>query len=335
VINLTRCRINLVGEKAETELRNSATRNRNPMKGKTFISFSKITSKLTLHNSKPPRPNVESEIVEPPPNKVIHSHHYHQTLHIVPEPPPPQPTQARRHHHPLHQSNFSLNTKHRVIHHRPHHHWGFCLAGEPPTSVAMAFVLSVLSAMIVVCVFLARKKGVVRKNIEQRRSCGFERSKVPTRLSLSEIKSARFSLLKFVSEKNVKIYETDFGIRFILFWNGSRIPFLEKKLKFVKRNSWSVSEKYETDPKSRFIKKTWKLMKRISRFVSYFSETNHEFRFWKKKIKKYQCALMCVYTWKVLGVSIIWYVPGEWNVVCTMSVSEWEKCKIVSVLCLN
>jgi len=35
----------------------------------------------------------------------------------------------------------------------------------------------------------------------------------------------------------MKIYETDFGIRFILFWNGSWIPFLEKNLKFVKRNS--------------------------------------------------------------------------------------------------
>jgi len=87
--------------------------------------------------------------------------------------------------------------------------------------------------------------------------------------------------------KNMKIYETDFGIRFILFWNGLRIPFREKSLKFMKWNSWFVSENYETDPKSRFIKKTWKLLKRISRSVLYFSETNHEFRFWKK-IKKYQ-----------------------------------------------
>jgi len=33
-----------------------------------------------------------------------------------------------------------------------------------------------------VCVFLARKKGAVRKNIEQRRSCGFERSKFMKRI---------------------------------------------------------------------------------------------------------------------------------------------------------
>jgi len=73
-----------------------------------------------------------------------------------------------------------------------------------------AFVLSVLAAMIVVCVFLARKKDVVRNNIEQRRSCGFERSKVPTRLSLSEIKSATmgFNRDRLVGEgASAKVYK--------------------------------------------------------------------------------------------------------------------------------
>jgi len=28
----------------------------------------------------------------------------------------------------------------------------------------------------------------------------------------------------------MKIYETDFGIRFILFWNGSQIPFRKKEI---------------------------------------------------------------------------------------------------------
>jgi len=75
----------------------------------------------------------------------------------------------------------------------------------------------------------------------------------------------------------MKIYETDFGIRFILLWNGLRIPFLEQSLKFVKQNSWSVLEKYETDPKSRFIKK---------------KHGNFWNRLWipflEKKIRKYQ-----------------------------------------------
>jgi len=60
----------------------------------------------------------------------------------------------------------------------------------------------------------------------------------------------------------MKTYKTDFEIRFILFWNGSRIPFLKKKISngfwnlfcfFLKRISWYVShnqnekEKYKID----------------------------------------------------------------------------------------
>ena len=56
IINLTGCRIDPVGEKAETELRNSDTgkrnsKNENPVKEKTFILVSEMTSDLTLKNS--------------------------------------------------------------------------------------------------------------------------------------------------------------------------------------------------------------------------------------------------------------------------------------------
>ncbi|XP_017413162.1 L-type lectin-domain containing receptor kinase S.6 [Vigna angularis] len=73
-----------------------------------------------------------------------------------------------------------------------------------------AFMVSVLAAMIVVCVFLTRKKGVVRKNMEQRQSCGSQTSKVPTRLSLSEIKSATmgFNRDRLVGEgASAKVYK--------------------------------------------------------------------------------------------------------------------------------
>jgi len=58
--------------------------------------------------------------------------------------------------------------------------------------------------------------------------------------------------MKSVSRKKIKICEMDFGIRFILFWNGFWNPFHKKKLKFVKRISKSVSEKYETDSEIHF-----------------------------------------------------------------------------------
>ncbi|KAL9317635.1 hypothetical protein ACSQ67_014152 [Phaseolus vulgaris] len=73
-----------------------------------------------------------------------------------------------------------------------------------------AFVVSVMAAMVVVCVFLTRRKGGVRKNREQGQSCRFQTSKVPTRLSLSEIKSATmgFNRDRLVGEgASAKVYK--------------------------------------------------------------------------------------------------------------------------------
>jgi len=90
-------------------------------------------------------------------------------------------------------------------------------------------------------------------------------------------------------KKNMKLYETDFGICFIFFWNGSRIPSLEFFFKIC-----------ETEFIIRF-RKVWNgfqnsfhmfpclcFMKRILESVSYFSKTDYEFRFknFKKKFQK-------------------------------------------------
>ncbi|XP_004496496.1 L-type lectin-domain containing receptor kinase S.6 [Cicer arietinum] len=58
-----------------------------------------------------------------------------------------------------------------------------------------AFVVSALAAAVVICVFLRRKKGFVRK-IKEGQSCRFQTNKVPMRLSLSEITSATMGFNK-------------------------------------------------------------------------------------------------------------------------------------------
>jgi len=81
----------------------------------------------------------------------------------------------------------------------------------------------------------------------------------------------------------METYETDFEICFILFWNGLRIPFLEKNFKICEREFVICFRKVWNGFQNLFHKtKTWKLMKRISKSVSYFSETDYEFHFWKK-----------------------------------------------------
>ncbi|KAK7391285.1 hypothetical protein VNO78_19699 [Psophocarpus tetragonolobus] len=74
----------------------------------------------------------------------------------------------------------------------------------------MAFLVSGLAAMLVVCVFLTKKTSRVPKDREQAHSCRFQTSKVPTRLSLSEIKSATmgFNQDRLVGEgASAKVYK--------------------------------------------------------------------------------------------------------------------------------
>ena len=90
---------------------------------------------------------------------------------------------------------------------------------------------------------------------------------------------------KSVSQKKIKICETDFRIRFRNVWNRFRNPFHKKKLwngLFQKSMKWisnSISEKYETDYEIRFTKNILKFVKRISKSVSEKYETDSEIRF--------------------------------------------------------
>lgn len=58
-----------------------------------------------------------------------------------------------------------------------------------------AFVVSVLAAVVVICIFLTKKKSIVRKTREGQ-NCRVQTTKVATRLSLSEIKSATMGLIE-------------------------------------------------------------------------------------------------------------------------------------------
>ncbi|KAK7279860.1 hypothetical protein RJT34_24919 [Clitoria ternatea] len=72
-----------------------------------------------------------------------------------------------------------------------------------------AFLVSCFAALFVVCVFLRKKKGGVG-GVREGQSCRFQTSKVPTRLSLSEIKSATmgFNRDRLVGEgSSAKVYK--------------------------------------------------------------------------------------------------------------------------------
>ena len=122
-----------------------------------------------------------------------------------------------------------------------------------------------------------------------------------------------------VCGKKFKICETEFVIRFRKVWNGFQNPF-HSKIRFIKqrhgnlwngfrnpfhtflkritnsisqilnfffqkRNTWSISEKYETDSKIRFIKFHF-FFKRILKSISLFLGTYPEIRFIELKGKK-------------------------------------------------
>ncbi|KAJ1425011.1 Serine/threonine-protein kinase, active site [Sesbania bispinosa] len=72
-----------------------------------------------------------------------------------------------------------------------------------------AFVVSALAAVFVICVFLTKKKGVVRQKKEGQ-NCRFQTNKVPMRLTLSEIKVATmgFNRDRLVGEgASAKVYK--------------------------------------------------------------------------------------------------------------------------------
>ncbi|KAK7343723.1 hypothetical protein VNO77_12710 [Canavalia gladiata] len=72
-----------------------------------------------------------------------------------------------------------------------------------------AFLVSGLVAAVVVCVFFTKRKGFVGQ-IREGQNCRFQTSKVPTRLSLSEIKSATmgFNRNRLVGEgASAKVYK--------------------------------------------------------------------------------------------------------------------------------
>ncbi|XP_028184943.1 L-type lectin-domain containing receptor kinase S.6 [Glycine soja] len=91
-----------------------------------------------------------------------------------------------------------------------------CYEGDSKMALGLAgltaFVVSGLAAMVVVCVFLTKNKACIRKKNkeEQGQSCRFQTSKVPTRLSLSDIKSATmgFNRDRLVGEgASAKVYK--------------------------------------------------------------------------------------------------------------------------------
>jgi len=84
----------------------------------------------------------------------------------------------------------------------------------------------------------------------------------------------RFKILpngiqKLVQDKSKNVWETEYGIRFKMLWNGICNPFHKKNCTFLKRNTEAVSKRYETDSVIRFIKKiAIFFMKRITESVS-------------------------------------------------------------------
>ncbi|XP_061342034.1 L-type lectin-domain containing receptor kinase S.6 [Gastrolobium bilobum] len=99
----------------------------------------------------------------------------------------------------------TTSTRHSDAHHRRKR------IGEMALGLGgiTAFVVSALAAVVVICVFLTKKKGVVRQ-IRDGQSCRFQTSKVPTKLSLSEIKSATmgFNRDRLVGEgASAKVYK--------------------------------------------------------------------------------------------------------------------------------
>lgn len=57
------------------------------------------------------------------------------------------------------------------------------------------FVVSVLEAVVIICIFLTKKKSIVRKTREGQ-NCRVQTTKVATGLSLSKIKSAKMGLIE-------------------------------------------------------------------------------------------------------------------------------------------
>ncbi|XP_027367634.1 L-type lectin-domain containing receptor kinase S.6 [Abrus precatorius] len=88
-----------------------------------------------------------------------------------------------------------------------------CYAGDSRMALGLggltSFLVSGLIAAVAVCVFLTKKKGGLRQ-IRDGQSCRFQTTKVPTRLSLSEIKSATmgFNQNRLVGEgASAKVYK--------------------------------------------------------------------------------------------------------------------------------
>ncbi|KAK7270440.1 hypothetical protein RIF29_23576 [Crotalaria pallida] len=72
------------------------------------------------------------------------------------------------------------------------------------------FLVTAVAAVFVICVFLSKKKGVGVRQIREGQSCRFQTTKVPTRLSLSEIRSATmgFNRDRLVGEgASAKVYK--------------------------------------------------------------------------------------------------------------------------------
>ncbi|CAL5209418.1 unnamed protein product [Lathyrus oleraceus] len=73
-----------------------------------------------------------------------------------------------------------------------------------------AFVVSALALIVVICVYLKRKKGSVIRKIREGQNCRFQTNKVPMRLSLSQITSATmgFNRDRLVGEgASAKVYK--------------------------------------------------------------------------------------------------------------------------------
>ncbi|XP_058740624.1 L-type lectin-domain containing receptor kinase S.6 [Vicia villosa] len=73
-----------------------------------------------------------------------------------------------------------------------------------------AFVVSALALVLVICVYMKRKKGGVIRKIREGQSCRFQTNKVPMRLALSEITSATmgFNRARLVGEgASAKVYK--------------------------------------------------------------------------------------------------------------------------------
>jgi len=80
----------------------------------------------------------------------------------------------------------------------------------------------------------------------------------------------------------MKLYETNFGIRFILSWNGSRIPFLKKNLKICEMEFVFRFRKVWNGFQIPFHKKkTWKLYETNSRicFILFWNGSCYPFRY--------------------------------------------------------